>query len=218
MVLDYHEFKIETAPPSVYYIPDFITEHEEAHISKNVYSVPKPKWTCLSNRRLQDYGGVPHKNGMLTEPIPSWLDIYMKKIDNLKVFAEKNANHVLINEYLPGQGIMPHSDGPLFYPTVTTINCSSHTVLEFQDNQNGTISKVCNLLLEPRSLLILQDDMYNLYLHSINEQDHDIISNDMVNLKYCTGKYVIGQRLDRSTRISVTIRNVPKVAKIKLWR
>lgn len=161
---------------------------------------------------------MPHKNGMFAEPIPSWLELYMKKIDSLKVFEEKNANHVLINEYLPGQGIMPHSDGQLFYPTVTTINCLSHTVLEFQDNQNETIRKVCNLLLEPRSLLILQDDMYKLYLHSISEQDHDIISDDIVNLKYCSGKYETGQRLDRSTRISVTIRNVPKVAKIKLWR
>lgn len=180
--------------------------------------MPKPKWTCLSNRRLQDYGGGPHKNGMIIEPIPNWLNTYMKKVDSLDVFNGKTSNHVLINEYEPGQGIMPHTDGPLFYPTVTTINCLSHTVLEFKKTntpaENNT--QICKLLLEPRSLLILQDDMYENYLHSISEQNCDIITNEIVNLNKCSGVYNIGEKLERSTRISVTIRNVPKVAKLKL--
>lgn len=36
-----------------------------------------------------------------------WLSKYVKKIEELKVFGEKvQPNHILINEYLPGQGIM----------------------------------------------------------------------------------------------------------------
>ena len=34
----------------------------------------------------------------------------------------KGPNHVLVNEYLPGQGIMPHTDGPLFHPTIATVS------------------------------------------------------------------------------------------------
>lgn len=195
---------------------------EENQLSKYVYSVPKPKWTCLSKRRLQDYGGIPHKNGMIVEDIPAWLHIYMKKVDDLNVFEGNKSNHVLINEYLPGQGIMPHTDGPLFYPTVTTINCSSHTVLEFRENilNTGKATEVCKLLLEPRSLLILQDNMYNKYLHSISEQICDVIDDKIVNLKNCGAEFILGQTLQRSTRLSVTIRNVPKVAKLnlKLWK
>ena len=38
---------------------------------------------------------------------------------------------MLVNEYLAGQGIMAHTDGPLYYPTIATITLGSHTVLDF---------------------------------------------------------------------------------------
>ena len=47
--------------------------------------------------------------------------------------SENPANHVLLNEYTPGQGIMPHVDGNLFFPTITTLNLGSHTILKFYD-------------------------------------------------------------------------------------
>lgn len=61
------------APPSVYYIPNFITESEEKIIVDKVNTAPKPKWTQLSNRRLQNWGGIPHSKGMISEPIPQVL-------------------------------------------------------------------------------------------------------------------------------------------------
>ena len=36
-----------------------------------VYSAPSSKWTQLSNRRLQNWGGTPHPKGMLKEKLPS---------------------------------------------------------------------------------------------------------------------------------------------------
>lgn len=53
------------------YIPNFITEEEERQIIKCVNGVPLPKWTQLSHRRLQNWGGVPHPKGMIAEEIPS---------------------------------------------------------------------------------------------------------------------------------------------------
>lgn len=53
------------------YIPNFITEEEERQILKHVDTVPLPKWTQLSNRRLQNWGGIPHPKGMIAEEIPS---------------------------------------------------------------------------------------------------------------------------------------------------
>ena len=35
-----------------------------------------------------------------------WLAEICTKVSNLGIFEGKSANHVLINEYLPGQGIM----------------------------------------------------------------------------------------------------------------
>lgn len=61
----------------------------------------------------------------------------MNKLVDINVFPDdKPPNHVLVNEYLPNQGIMPHLDGPLFYPTICTISCGSHTVLNFHPKQD----------------------------------------------------------------------------------
>ncbi|CAH1986681.1 unnamed protein product [Acanthoscelides obtectus] len=214
--MDIEKYRVTGAPPTVYYIPNFITENEESHLLKSVYSAPRPKWTFLSNRRLQDYGGVPHEKGMLPEPIPKWLQTYMDKIDALNIFDGKKTNQVLVNEYLAGQGIMPHTDGPLFQPTISTISCGSHTVLEFKENSELR-KKVCDILLEQRSLVIIKEELYSKYLHSISEREDDVLE-DIVNLDYCGEKYISGVKLKRKTRVSLTIRNVPKVLKVKLFK
>lgn len=61
-----------------------------------------------------------------------WLIETLKKVERTNAFSQdKLPNHVLINEYLPGQGIMRHLDGPLFTPIICTLSCGSHTVLNF---------------------------------------------------------------------------------------
>uniref|UniRef100_A0A8C4N9A9 AlkB homolog 6 n=1 Tax=Eptatretus burgeri TaxID=7764 RepID=A0A8C4N9A9_EPTBU len=123
--------RLDNVPPTAYYWPDFIDEKEENYLLKKVYSAPKPKWTQLLGRRLQNWGGLPHPRGMVVEVLPPWLATYTKSLSAFGLFGGKSANHVLINEYKPGQGIMPHGDGPLYYPTVATMSLGSHTVLDF---------------------------------------------------------------------------------------
>jgi alkylated DNA repair protein alkB family protein 6 len=98
------EYLVPNAPKTVYYIPNFISAEEENQLIKNVYASPKPKWTQLKNRRLQNWGGIPKPEGMLVETIPEWLNACCKKIFDLQVFNEKMPNHILVNEYLQGQG------------------------------------------------------------------------------------------------------------------
>ncbi|XP_033211180.1 alpha-ketoglutarate-dependent dioxygenase alkB homolog 6 [Belonocnema kinseyi] len=214
---------VSQVPPSAFYIPNFITEEEEQEIIKLVNKAPLPKWTQLSHRRLQNWGGIPHPKGMIAEEIPSWLKKYVDKVSELNVFEEsKKPNHVLINEYLPGQGIMAHSDGPLFHPIVSTISCGSHTLLDFYERlDTEKVEKPpkyeFSLLIEPRSLLFLQKDLYQNYLHSIQERSNDVISTKKLkNMNQCSKKYSDQDILERSTRISLTIRHVPKVSKMKL--
>lgn len=191
-----------------------------------VDKTPRPRWTQLSNRRLINYGGVPHPKGMIAEDIPVWLHHYVERINQLNVYAEGiKANHVLVNEYLPGQGIMPHLDGPLFFPTITTISCGSHTVLEYYEQtedasgQDGSGSLVrqhkTSVLLEPRSLLVVKDDMYHKYLHSIAEREEDTIDARVANLSLVSNAHA-GDVLRRDKRISLTIRHVPKTSKMKI--
>ncbi|XP_011064941.1 PREDICTED: alpha-ketoglutarate-dependent dioxygenase alkB homolog 6 isoform X2 [Acromyrmex echinatior] len=181
-----HNAIISEIPSTAYYIPNFITEEEERQIIKCVNSVPQPKWTQLSHRRLQNWGGIPHPKGMIAEAIPD-----------------------------------AHSDGPLFYPVVTTISCGSHTILDFYKRLEMTEQQQCklefSLLLERRSLLILQKDLYYNYLHSIAERDADSISESSIkNLHMCAKKFTEEEVIKRDTRLSLTIRHVPKTSKLKL--
>uniref|UniRef100_A0A8C6TAT3 AlkB homolog 6 n=1 Tax=Neogobius melanostomus TaxID=47308 RepID=A0A8C6TAT3_9GOBI len=216
---------VTSAPPLVYYIPDFITEEEESYLLEQVYKSPKTKWTQLSGRRLQNWGGLPHPKGMVAEKIPEWLQTYCEKISSLGAFSGKTANHVLVNEYKSGEGIMPHEDGPLYHPTVTTISLGSHTLLDFyntigsdsQEEQQPQTEEnrfLFSLLVKPRSLLILQEDMYKTLLHGIRPCEEDGLTEKVVNLAQAGG--VKGETLTRGTRVSLTIRHVPKVIKNKL--
>ena len=42
-------------------------------------------------------------------------------------------NHILINDYPPGIGIMPHSDGPAYRNRVIVLSLGSYAVINFQD-------------------------------------------------------------------------------------
>ncbi|XP_063289290.1 alpha-ketoglutarate-dependent dioxygenase alkB homolog 6 isoform X2 [Pelobates fuscus] len=221
-------FLLDKVPRAAYYIPEFISEQEEEYLLRQVYNAPKPKWTQLSGRKLQNWGGLPHPRGMVLEKLPSWLQTYTEKISSLGAFGDYSANHVLVNEYKSGEGIMPHEDGPLYYPTVTTISLGSHIVLDFylpvdreclEDQQLGSKSEdqrhVFSLLLEPRSLLLLREDLYTRYLHGIRPVMCDTLSHTVANLAQCSASSE--ETLQRGTRVSLTIRYVPKVLKTSLF-
>ncbi|XP_072030831.1 alpha-ketoglutarate-dependent dioxygenase alkB homolog 6-like isoform X2 [Amphiura filiformis] len=193
--LDLSKYKVKDAPDTAYYIPYFVTNEEGKYLWDQVYGAPKPKWTQLSNRRLQNWGGLPHPKGMVAENLPKWLDVYSRKIAGLGVFDDKVPNHVLVNEYQAGQGIM-----------------SNHTTSTTQMPGDGDIK--FSLLLEPNSLLILKDSMYTSYLHGITERKEDTVSDQVANLPVIS--YQDGDKLERTCRISLTIRYVPKTLKIQL--
>jgi hypothetical protein len=43
---------------------------------------------------------------MIQETIPDWLDKYCTKLSDLQLFDSYKPNHILVNEYKPGQGIL----------------------------------------------------------------------------------------------------------------
>src|SRR5699024_11991713 len=61
--------------------------------------------------------------------------------DALPIFKEaphRAPNHVLVNEYTPGQGIMPHEDGGAYYPTVATVSLGGAVVLDLYEDRKST--------------------------------------------------------------------------------
>ena len=154
---------------------------------------------------------------MVVEALPGWLKTQCTKLEAEGLFSGTAINHVLVNEYRPGQGIMPHLDGPLFTPLITTLNLGASCLLKFQtrDPDTDLLEEQFSLFLEEGSLLVQTDEVYERFLHGIEEVVEDLITEQVANLKLCSGVRV-GDVVRRDTRVSLTIRNVPKVVKFKL--
>ncbi|CAI0457360.1 unnamed protein product [Linum tenue] len=117
--------------PTVLYVPQFVTEAEEAHLLAKIYEAPSAKWKSLKNRRLQNWGGVVHEKGLLPQELPPWLTKITQRINEESGLFPSAINHVLINEYLPSQGIMPHQDGPAYFPVAAILSLGSPAVMDF---------------------------------------------------------------------------------------
>ncbi|KAK0520143.1 hypothetical protein OC842_007195 [Tilletia horrida] len=128
-----------------FYLPNFITEQEEEYLLKQIYDAPALKWKTLQNRsgrtlgRLQTWGGQLAGSGgntLIPQPLPGFMTSFpdlIKRLADTGAFQGSKhgqANHCLVNEYLAGQGIMPHEDGGAYYPAVATISLGSHTLLD----------------------------------------------------------------------------------------
>ena len=110
-------------------IPDYINESIEKDVlAYGVYANPL---ISLRGRNVQMYGGTVSSEGLSEKvALPSWLDIFSQRLFDEHIFPYK-PNHVLVNEYKPGDGIMPHTDGPAYYPIVSTLSLGSDSVLQF---------------------------------------------------------------------------------------
>lgn len=198
-----------------------------------ISGAPRPRWKQLSHRRLQTWPSDLVQDRLLEAPLPAWLDepvvsrllsIPLAAGDSpANLFApspHKRPNHVLINEYPSGVGIMAHKDGAAYYPVVCTISLGASLCLNIHSSkEDGALNPepAFRILQEPRSLLITTDDLYTQYLHGIADIQADVglspetVSNwDMLRAPedFANG---VNQR---STRTSLTYRDVLKVSKL----
>jgi alkylated DNA repair protein alkB family protein 6 len=163
--------------------------------------------------------------------MPPWLtDPAVDRISSLGIFEEAphGVNHCLINEYLPGQGIMPHEDGDAYFPVVATVSLGGTLVLDVTEKRNvdGNVSpndakvpKRWRVLQEPRSLLLTTGSAYTDTLHGIAEitEDSDLGPDTVANWSLLGDREVIeanGGCNTRTDRISLTYRDVKKVSKV----
>lgn len=129
-------------------------------------------------------------------------------------------NHVLINEYLPGQGIMPHKDGAAYYPVVCTVSLGSSLCLDIHSsNEDGTTesSPRWRILQEPRSLLITTGDLYTEYLHGIAEVKDEVNLNSTTVANWDllrSPEEIKDGNFERHTRTSLTYRDVIKASNL----
>lgn len=194
-------------------------------------------WLCFGVMSFT--GGIVHEKGLLPQDLPPWLTKITKKINEESCLYPSPINHVLINEYLPNQGIMPHQDGPAYFPVVAILSLGSPVVMDFTPHYSliGNTSNIddrgsaegtdyehlqnhhpFSVALMPGSLLIFKDTAYSDYLHGI--KDCEIHQYDMaVNANEVVGQQSVVETRDEdlkairrsATRVSLTCRVVSKV-------
>ncbi|KAL1840096.1 hypothetical protein VTJ49DRAFT_791 [Mycothermus thermophilus] len=230
--------RIASLPRAAYYIADFITEEEEEVILHKVETAPKARWRQLTHRRLQTWPSDLVKDTLVdARPLPDWLEkpVVSRLLsipvsddgdgdgDEPHIFARSphgRPNHVLINEYPPNTGIMPHKDGAAYYPVVCTVSLGSSLCLNlYKSKEDGALDPVpvWRILQEPRSLLITTGDLYSEYLHGIEPvaADVDLSEQTIANWSLLRDPSSFENGLNqRQTRTSLTYRDVLKVSKL----
>ena len=211
--------------------PPLLTRSDCARCEK-VETAPKTRWRQLTHRRLQTWPSDLVKNALVdSQPLPDWLEqpIVSRLLSVPLSDVEPNIfsasphgrpNHVLINEYPPGSGIMPHKDGSAYHPVVCTVSLGSSLCLNlYKSKEDGALdpTPVWRILQEPRSLLITTGELYSGYLHGIEPilEDVNLSEQTIANwtLLRSPSLYQEGTH-ERKQRISLTYRDVLKVSKL----
>ena len=213
---------------SIAYSPDFVSDLEEASLLNDIRSC-KQQWVNLNGRRCMAIGGMVQPKGLIPTPIPSWGQRLMSKVMNndLASWFDQGAapNHLLVNRYEPGEGIMAHSDGPAYHPAVLILSLGSPAVLRFREKRETEGEEVISssprissspisILLMPRSLVAFRGHFYDRFLHFIEPVETERLDSSIINLHLCPQEIQGTSEVKRGhERVSLTIRNVPKIIK-----
>lgn len=214
----------DTGEDGFSYVRDFVSEDEEAFLLAKIDAAPR--WKALSHRRLQMWGGELAGRTLVSKPLPPHVTQFpalVSRLEQTGAFVDSkhgHPNHCLVNEYLPGQGIMPHADGPAYFPVVATISLGAPTLLDMYLTQPAggyNPTPAFSILLEPRSLLITRGQAYTRYLHGIDARTHDTpehvacIINAHALAQATREAYT--SVVARRRRVSLTFRDVERVQK-----
>ncbi len=168
----HHVFNKSPNIPGLTYIPHYISPEYEEEL---VQLMDSQIWNADLRRRTQHYG---YKYDYLARSveaahclgdIPHWIDKLCQKLYIDSICKDK-PDQVIINEYMPGQGIASHRDCiPCFGDIICSISLLSGCMM---DMVGGTTKR--SIYLEPRSLLILQGDARYIWKHGIPPRKSDL--------------------------------------------
>lgn len=123
-------------------------------------------------------------------PLPAFLADLARQLASEGLFAVP-PDQVIVNEYLPGQGIAAHVDcRPCFGDVIASLSLGSACVMRLQEvGGDGRL----DLALPPRSLVTLRGPARHGWTHAIPARKSDLID---------------GTRIRRGRRVSLTFRTM----------
>jgi alkylated DNA repair dioxygenase AlkB len=179
--------------PGLHYVRDYLSQQEQAQL---LIVADRNPWMQDLKRRVQHYGyrydykrRTVHRS-MFLGPLPGWVVPLVEWLVH-DGWAPLPPDQLILNEYLPGQGIASHIDCvPCFGDPILAISLGSPCTMLFSHLRTGVQVPV---LIEPGSLYVMQGEARYQWKHGIMARESDVYS---------------GHRFQRGRRISLTFRTV----------
>lgn len=231
---------------SVFYAKDFLSPAQAREITSWLQLIPEyaQQQYGASSKRLTEREESLQHNGKWTrlqhakrkvalfDGTLCNLPIILQRVSNTLVAvgafpASHPPNHVLINEYQPGEGIMPHTDGPAYESRTATISVGGSDVIfklwprnQHSDVGNDGATQLQSTASSPQSekeyqpalevilhgngsLVVFTGDAYLNYCHEISE---GILEETTRENGICGNDIKGGTLVKRGYRISLTFR------------
>ncbi len=182
-----------TTVPGLRYQADYLSSVEQTEFLDIIERQP---WITDLKRRVQHYGyryNYTHRTvdpEMYLGPLPEWAAGLAERLHG-DGFVVRTPDQLIVNEYEPGQGISSHVDCvPCFGDTILSLSLGSPCVMLFTRVKSA--EKV-PILVEPGSLVVMQDDARYAWKHSIPPRKTDVYQD---------------RTIQRGRRVSLTFRNI----------
>jgi alkylated DNA repair dioxygenase AlkB len=120
---------------------------------------------------------------MFVGTLPTFASEVAQRLIDLNLLIEM-PDQMIVNEYLPGQGISAHVDcEPCFTSTIATVSLGSQCEMEFVNVKSGQKS---HILLSPGSALVMTGEARYDWTHAIpfRKTDHGIPRQRRVSLTF----------------------------------
>ena len=177
--------------PGIMYLENYISPKQEQLLTKHIDQSP---WIDDLKRRVQHYGYRYNyrqrraAKDLYLGPLPNWIDTIATQLFQDGYFNTK-PDQVIINEYLPGQGISKHIDcQPCFGNVIASLSLGSGAMMYFEKEEQRE-----EIYLEPCSLIVLSNEARHDWTHAIPQRQSDMVQ---------------GMRLNRTRRLSLTFRTM----------
>lgn len=188
--------EIDADVPGLLYWPEFISPDDQQMLASSLRA--SIRWSRVSPnekaRRVIHYGFAYDYTRAFdlqeTECIPD----HLQRISDMARFPAIlgretiRFNQLIINEYLPGQGIAPHiDDSRQFCEVIFCVSLCSGTTINFTHPDGRNVSKY----VMPGSAYAMSGDSRYIWKHAIEPKKSDTIN---------------GERIKRGVRYSLTYR------------
>ena len=174
------------------YVPEYLDAAVHDRLLAAVDSQP---WLVSVDHRVKIYGyNYNHAKRAVVRigDLPAWVtDLAVRLCDD--GLLPKVPDQLVANDYSPGSGIFAHIDQAVFGNVIASVSLGSTCVMRFSHCESGRTEE---LMLEPRSVLVLSDEARWSWQHEIRARTADTWLDD---------------ERPRSRRVSLTFRVVPSL-------